>query len=280
MPEGDTVRRTADRLQRALAGSELTRSDFRVPALATCDLRGRRILESTSRGKHLLLRLSGGQTLHTHLRMEGSWRLFQAGRRWGGGPEWQVRVALATARWQAVGYRLPVVELLRTADEHNAVGHLGPDLLRPEPPTGEAAPRRHPLTSDYWDPGEALRRLSADPDRPIISALLDQRNIAGIGNMWAGETCFLRGAYPWRAVGDVDLPGMLRLARRMMRQAADTGMQVTTGDQRRGQTHWVYGRAGQPCRRCAVPIQFRQAVPGEPYLRETWWCPACQPATT
>ncbi|MEP6464446.1 MAG: DNA-formamidopyrimidine glycosylase family protein, partial [Frankiaceae bacterium] len=132
MPEGDTVRRTADRLQRALGGAVLVGSDFRVPSLATADVRGRQVLESTSRGKHLLLRFSHGLTLHTHLRMEGSWRLFRAGARWGGGPAWQVRVALATAGWQAVGYRLPVVELITTEAERTVVGHLGPDLLRPE----------------------------------------------------------------------------------------------------------------------------------------------------
>lgn len=278
MPEGDTVRRTADRLQLALAGSELTGSDFRVPALATVDLRGRRVLESTCRGKHLLLRVADGLTVHSHLRMEGSWRLFRAGRPWGGGPQWQVRVALGTATWQAVGYRLPVLELLPTEAEHRAVGHLGPDLLRPDvrlrparpiPPTG--------LTADYWDPDEAISRLQRAPERPIVQALLDQRNLAGVGNMWAGETCYLRGLNPWRPTGAVDLPPLLGLVRRMMRQATDTGVQVTTGDPRRGQAHWVYGRAGQPCRRCGTPVRFAPAVAGEPYQRETWWCPHCQP---
>ena len=273
MPEGDTVRRTADRLHRALAGSVLVGSDLRVPTLATADLRGRQVLASTSRGKHLLLRVGDGLTLHTHLRMEGSWRLFRAGRRWGGGPAWQVRVALATADWQAVGYRLPVVELLRTDEEHRVIGHLGPDLLRPEGSADSSSP-----TAEHWNSDEAVRRLLRDPDRPIVEALLDQRNVSGIGNMWAGETCYLRGVNPWRRTGEVDLPSLLVLARRMMSSAAETGVQVTTGDSRRGQTHWVYGRAGQPCRRCAEPIRFSPGVPGEPYQRETWWCPRCQPA--
>lgn len=275
MPEGDTVGRTADRLHRALAGSVLVGSDFRVPSLATADLGGREVLESTSRGKHLLLRVDGGLTLHTHLRMEGSWRLFRPGRRWVGGPAWQVRVALATARWQAVGYRLPVVGLLPTEEEDRVVGHLGPDLLRPQ-----AAARDRPgrVVADFWDQPEAVRRLLRDPARPIIEGLLDQRNVAGIGNMWAGETCFLRGVNPWRPAGEVDLAGLLGLARRMMRQALATGVQVSTGDPRRGHSHWVYGRAGQLCRRCGGPIQFTAGVPGEAYRRETWWCPRCQPA--
>lgn len=281
MPEGDTVRRTADRLHRSLAGTELVRTDFRVPALATADLRGHRVRESTSRGKHLLLRVSGGRTLHTHLRMEGTWRLFRAGRRWGGGPEWHVRVALATTAWQAVGYRLPVVELLGTAEEHLAVGHLGPDIVRPEASVStavSAADTGSALVADFWNPAEAVRRLLDQPHRPIVQALLDQRNVAGIGNMWAGETCYLRGVNPWRPTEDVDLPALLKLARRMMIQAAANGLQVTTGDARPDQSHWVYGRAGRPCRRCGTEIHSAAAVPGQPYQRETWWCPRCQPA--
>ncbi len=275
MPEGDTVRRSADRLHRALAGSILVGSDFRVPALATADLRGREVLESTSRGKHLLLRVGGGLTLHTHLRMDGSWRLFRSGRRRSGGPTWQVRVALSTAQWQAVGYRLPVVDLLPTAQEHRVVGHLGPDVLGPEPPAG---PATGAAVADVWDEPEAVSRLLREPGRPIIEGLLDQRNLAGLGNLWAGETCYLRGVNPWRPAGTVDLPGLLRLARRMMRQAAETGMQVTTGNPRRGHDHWVYGRAGRPCRRCSTAIEFSPEVPGQPYRRDTWWCPRCQPA--
>ncbi|MEP6462318.1 MAG: Fpg/Nei family DNA glycosylase, partial [Frankiaceae bacterium] len=126
---------------------------------------------------------------------------------------------------------------------------------------------------------EAVRRLRMQPARPIVEALLDQRNVAGIGNMWAGETCYLRGAHPWQPTGEVDLAALLRLARRMMRQAAETGVQVTTGNPRRGETHWVYGRAGLPCRRCGAIISFSPGTPGKPYQRETWWCPRCQPAT-
>ncbi|MFI0768722.1 DNA-formamidopyrimidine glycosylase family protein, partial [Streptomyces sp. NPDC021218] len=122
MPEGDTVWQTAQRLHRALAGSPLIRSDLRVPRLATADLTGRRVLEVVPRGKHLLTRLEGGLTLHSHLRMDGSWQVYGPGERWRGGPHHQIRAILATAAHTAVGYRLPVLELLRTGDEDKVVG--------------------------------------------------------------------------------------------------------------------------------------------------------------
>ena len=129
VPEGDTVWLAAQRMHEALAGRVLTRSDFRVPQLATADLSGRTVLEVVPRGKHMLTRVEGGTTLHTHFRMDGTWHLYRPGDRWTGGADWQVRVVLANAEWEAVGYRLPVVELLPTAEEDRVVGHLGPDLL-------------------------------------------------------------------------------------------------------------------------------------------------------
>ena len=184
MPEGDTVWQAAQRLHAALAGRTLTRSDFRVPRYATVDLTGRTVLDVTPRGKHLLTRIEGGLTLHSHLRMDGAWKVFAAGQRWSGGPAHQIRVILGTADRTAVGYRLPVLELLRTADEQRAVGHLGPDLLGPD-----------------WDPEQALANLREDPARPLGEALLDQRNLAGIGNVYKCELCFLLGVTPWLPFG-------------------------------------------------------------------------------
>ena len=162
----------------------------------------------------------------------------------------------------AAGLRLPVVELVPTAEEDRVLGHLGPDVLG----------------DDWGERGEAeaVRRLTARPGLPVVEALLDQRHLAGIGNLWAVETLYLRGVGPWRPVGDVDLPPLLRLARRMMTYALTHPAQVTTGDTRPGRTHWVYGRAGRPCWRCGTPVQVRDAT-GRPYERETWWCPTCQP---
>ena len=121
MPEGDTVWLAAHHLHQALAGRQLVRSDFRVPQLATTDLAGRRVLEVVARGKHLLTRVDGGLTLHTHFRMDGSWHLYRPDERWRGGPESDVRLVLEVPDRVAVGYRLPVVELLDTAAE----GHRG-----------------------------------------------------------------------------------------------------------------------------------------------------------
>ncbi|GAA4492510.1 Fpg/Nei family DNA glycosylase [Actinoallomurus oryzae] len=256
MPEGDVVWAAARRLHEALAGRVLTRSDFRVPRAATADLTGRSVLEVVSRGKHLLTRVEGGLTVHTHLRMEGTWRIRPASA-----PvprDHRVRLVLANAEWQAVGYSLGVVELLRTAQESRAVGHLGPDLLGPD-----------------WDPAEAVRRLREDPSRPIGEALLDQTRLAGIGNLYKAETLFLRGVDPWRPVGEVDdLDGMVELARRLLDANKARVDQSTTGTKRPGDTTWVYGR--RTCRRCGSRV--RRADQGGPAReRVTFWCPTCQP---
>ena len=253
------VWRAARQLQDALAGQVLTSSDFRVPRYATTDLTGRRVIEAVARGKHLLTRVEGGVTVHTHLRMDGSWRIRPAG----GYPprDHRVRLILANERWQAIGFQLGVVEVLATAREDRAVGHLGPDLLGPG-----------------WDADEAVRRLRAAPDRSAGEALMDQRNLAGIGNLYKAETLFLRGVSPWRPVGGIDdLPGMVELARRLLDANKERIGQVTTGNPARGAETWVYGRAGQPCRRCGTLI--RKADQG-PVVQErvTFWCPACQPA--
>ena len=259
MPEGDTVFLAATRLHAALAGQRLAATDFRVPQIATADLTGQVVGEVVARGKHLLFRTDAGVTLHTHFKMEGSWHLYRPGERWRG-PAWQVRAVLRTEPWLAVGFRLAICELLPTGNEHQVVGHLGPDVLGPD-----------------WDAAEALRRLRADPGRAIGTALLDQRVMAGPGNVYKCETCFLRGVDPWTPVGRVDdLEGMVNLLKRLMEANRTTGSQITTGDRRPGRTSWVAGRTNQPCRRCGTRI--RQAEQ-ESYdaQRPTYWCPTCQP---
>jgi formamidopyrimidine-DNA glycosylase len=262
VPEGDTVWLAARRLNDALAGRPLTGSDFRVAALATADLRGQTVTEVVSRGKHLLTRTDAGLTLHTHLRMDGSWHVYRSGTRWNGGAGWQVRVVLVNDEWQAVGYRLPVVELMRTADEQQAVGHLGPDILGPN-----------------WEPATAVSRLQARPEREIGPALLDQRNLAGIGNLYKAETLFLSGVTPWTPVADVgDLPAVVARAHRLLHANKSHWQQSTTGNIRRGEDHWVFERAGRPCRRCGSRVA--EAMQGEPdqptHARVSYWCPHCQ----
>ena len=259
MPEGDTVARTARRLDAALAGQVLRRTDFRVPGLATVNLSGCTVRNVTARGKHLLTRIDD-LTLHTSLRMDGSWHLYRAHRRPTGGPLSQLRVLLVTDRWHALGYRLPVVELVRTSEEERLLGHLGPGLLGAD-----------------WNEPEAIRRLAAAPATEIGPALLDQRNLAGIGNLYKSETLFLAGVPPTAPVSSVpDLGRVVRLARRLLVAGRDTGRQVTTGDPRPGHEHWVYGRAGLPCRRCGTSILRLRHGP-TPHERDSYWCPRCQP---
>lgn len=262
MPEGDTVFRAARALDTGLSGQVLTRTDLRVPALATTDLRGGTITGTVSRGKHLLTRIhhaSGDWTLHTHLKMEGHWAIHRPGERWRR-PAHQARVVLGTARREAVGFSLGIVELLPTGDEGGVVGHLGPDLLGPD-----------------WDEAVALARLSADPDRPLRDALLDQRNLAGLGNMYVAELCFVSGVHPERPLGEVpDLPRLVRTAASMLAVNKERPVQATTGDLRRGERMWVYRRDRRPCRRCGTPVEV--AMAGEPGReRASYWCPRCQP---
>ncbi|MEN1888420.1 DNA-formamidopyrimidine glycosylase family protein [Streptomyces mirabilis] len=263
MPEGDTVWQAARRLHTALAGNVLTRSDLRVPKYATADLTGRAVLDVTPRGKHLLTRIEGGLTLHSHLRMDGSWKVYENGRRWSGGPAHQIRAILGTADRTAVGYRLPVLELLRTADEDRAVGHLGPDLLGPD-----------------WNPDSALENLLQDPARSLGEALLDQRNLAGIGNVYKSELCFLLRVTPWLPIGELpaDRATLLPpLAKKLLETNRDRPTRITTG--RRDQNLFVYGRAPRPCLRCGTSI--RRADQGDGSReRPTYWCPTCQTGPT
>ncbi|MFC7218647.1 DNA-formamidopyrimidine glycosylase family protein [Streptomyces polyrhachis] len=261
MPEGDTVYRVSHLLHDALAGRPLTRCDLRVPALATVDLTGRTVENVTPRGKHILARVEGGLTLHSHLQMDGDWRIQPAGERPRGPGHW-IRAVLGNDRQTAVGYRLPVLQLLRTRDEHRIVGHLGPDLLGPD-----------------WDPAEAARRLLAAPDRSLGEALLDQRNLAGIGNEYKSELCFLTGNHPLTPVSAAKhLDRLLELARKLLEANKLRPARVTTPVDRRGRRLWVYGREHLPCHRCGTPVRRAEqgAVPGRE--RVTYWCPACQAA--
>lgn len=258
MPEGDTVWRTARALDQALTGARLTMSDFRVPSLATVDLTGLLVNGTVARGKHLLTRIGDDHLLHTHLKMEGAWHLYRSETRWQR-PVDQARVVLRTPRWIAVGFSLGVVELLGSDEEHRAVGHLGPDLL-----------------GEDWSGVEAVRRLMAQPDRAIGEALLDQRNLAGIGNLYCCEACFLNGVLPTTPVGEVsDLHRLVGRARSLLDANKTRRIQTTTGNTRHGHRHWVHGRNGQACDRCGTTVVMQML--GEPGReRAAYWCPSCQ----
>ena len=263
VPEGDSVWRAARRLDRGLAGRRLARTDFRVPQHATADLAGRTVVGTGTHGKHLFTRFDDETTLHTHLRMDGEWTVLRPGRRLPSRLSSDVRVCLVSDDdQQALALRVPVVELMRTADEDRVTAPLGPDPLRED-----------------WDPDEAARRLAAQGDRPLVAALLDQRTLAGLGNLWVNELLFVRGHSPWTPAGDVDARGLVGTAARMLRQSITVrgNGQVTTGDPRSGQEHWVYSRSGELCRRCRTPVRYVPERAGDGERRATWWCPHCQP---
>ena len=263
MPEGDTVWLTAHRLHRALAGRELTICDLRVPALATVDLRGRRVSEVLARGKHLLTRFDDDLTLHSHLRMDGSWYLSRPDRRPTRHPDHLIRALLGNAEWLATGYRVHDLKLVPRAQEAELVGHLGPDLLGPD-----------------WDAERAVANLLREPAMAIGEALLDQRNLAGIGNMYKCEMLFMEHIDPWTPVGKVaELGRLVNTGYRLLRANRDHPEQSTTGYVARGREHWVYGRAGEGCLRCRTRI--RRAEQGAPpQARSTYWCPTCQPSAS
>jgi endonuclease-8 len=261
VPEGDTVWLTAHRLDVALTGRVVTLTDLRVPALATVDLDGRTVTEVLARGKHILTRLDDDLTFHSHLRMDGSWYLSATNR----SPprrhaDHLIRARLGNAEWLATGFRVHDLAVVARAREVELVGHLGPDLLGPD-----------------WDAERAAANLAADPDVPIGEALLDQRRLAGIGNLYKSEMLFVEHVHPWTESGAVgDLLRLVTTAQRLLRTNRDHPEQSTTGLTARGQEHWVYRRDGQPCRRCRTPI--RRAEQGAPpRARSTYWCPTCQP---
>jgi len=254
MPEGDTVYVLAGRLDAALAGRVITKSDLRVPRYATVDLSGDAIASVVSRGKHLLMRTAKGRTIHSHLKMDGSWELRAPNGSVGSSGD-DVRIVLDTGEVRAIGRHLSELAVVATRDEARLVGHLGPDPLH------------------EWDLDEALRRLARFGDGTVSDVLFDQRIVAGFGNIYRNEICFLRGLWPWIPWEGADMAGALSLGAQVLQANRETGRQVTTGIDRARRRHYVYGRAGEPCRRCATPIR-RDRSRGE---RVTYWCPRCQP---
>ncbi|CAN5179082.1 Fpg/Nei family DNA glycosylase [soil metagenome] len=265
MPEGDTIFRTADVLRAALVGRRViaARAQARPGLRSVPDLSqlvGASIASVEARGKHLLIGFDNGLTLRSHLRMTGSWHRYRPGERWRR-PLHQASAILETAESVAVAFNTPIVELLTDADLRRStpLTTLGPDLL-----------------SRSFDADEALRRLREHDAEELGNSLLDQRAIAGIGNVYKSEVAFLEGMDPWSRVGafsDAQLRGALATARRLLQANTRGGARVTTDSEARGQSLWVYGRAGRPCRKCGTLIQVHRQ--GD-LARLTFWCPRCQ----
>ena len=275
MPEGDAIFRTARALDRALAGRTVTRFQSMLPHLTRIDedqpLAGRTVERVRAAGKHVLVELSGNLVLRTHMRMNGSWHVYRTGERWRR-PRPQMRIVLETDAYTAVAFNVPVAEFVRASDvsRHPTLGQLGPDLL-----------------AASFDVDAAVERLRREETRRIAEALLDQRVIAGIGNVYKSEVCFLCRVNPFdpvAALHDDQLRCLLSTARRLLQAnvgPSATGQIVTRRTLRSmpGRADpdgkvWVYGRAGGPCRRCGHPI--RRGVQGE-QARSTYWCPQCAP---
>jgi endonuclease-8 len=266
MPEGDTIARTADVLRAALVGRPITSARARpqpgmrrVPDLSR--LLGSTVTSVEPRGKHLLIGFDRGLTLRTHLRMTGSWHRYRHGERWHR-PAAAASVVLENAAAIAVAFSTPVVELLTDADlrRSRALGSLGPDLLAAD-----------------FDAEEAVGRLRGWDDEELGNVLLEQRAVAGMGNVYKSEVPFIERLDPWAPVArftDEELNAALATARRLLQANTRGGARVTTGSRVRGEALWVYGRAGRPCRRCGSLVRNgRQGA----LARLTYWCPRCQP---
>lgn len=256
MPEGDTIFRAARTLHEALAGKKVTRFETVLPALARVDdqtpIRGRTIERVAAAGKNLIITFSGDLHLRTHMRMNGSWHLYPAGQRWQRRRS-DMRVLVATDDFEAVAFNVPVAELQTSASlaRNEDLRRLGPDLL-----------------AEDFDAAEALRRMRERGGEAIADVLLNQRVMAGVGNIYKSEVLFLRGVNPFTPVSaltDDELAAIIETARKVMR--------MNVRPEGRNERLWVYGRAGQPCRRCGTPIEMRKQ--GED-ARVTFWCPRCQ----
>lgn len=261
MPEGDTVFLAGRKLTKALVGQVLTRGELRHPSLATVNLAGRTVVGVRTVGKHIFIQFDNDLSLHNHLRMDGSWRVNALGARWGA-PTHQVRAILTTATTQAVGVRLHDMELAATARESLRVGHLGPDLLDPA------------WTEEHRE--RAQLALAADPTREIGLALLDQRVMAGVGNVYKAEVCFLLRVSPWAPVSSVDTTRAVELSRELLLRNALRPDRNTTGHLDRSRRLWVYEQTRRGCLRCGGRILVANQGSGLE-VRKTWYCPVCQP---
>ena len=267
MPEGDTIHNAARRIGAALVGKPIVAIEPRHPRFGRDRwperLSGRGVRSVDARGKHLFLRFDGGLTLHSHLRMNGWWGVYPHGRRWGRSPH-RAWLVIRTPEHEVVQFDGPVLELMtegRTRFDQR-LARLGPDIV-----------------ADDFPERDYLRRLREDDQtRGIGDALLDQRNVAGFGNIWKAEACFLAGVSPWRPlarVSDAEALAIVREARPLMRRAAERGGRAITYEPAnpRERGTWVYERGRRDCRRCGTPVRVRGQGDDN---RTTYWCPGCQ----
>jgi len=272
MPEGDTIFRSARTLARALAGKRVERFESAFAPLSVAaenaELAGRELTQITAHGKHLLMYFGPELCLRTHMRMSGSWHIYRVGERWQR-PRAEMRILIQAGGFEAVAFLVHDAELLGARDLSHTLGRLGPDVLAPG-----------------FDTQAAAERLLAAGARPICDVLLDQRVLAGLGNVYKSELLFLARVHPLREVCAL-APGVARELSARARQLLQAnvaaahggivtyaGLRRTTGRANPGDRLWVYGRSAEPCRRCATPIVMQRM--GE-HARSTYYCPECQP---
>ncbi|AKA96236.1 DNA-formamidopyrimidine glycosylase family protein [Corynebacterium ulcerans] len=268
MPEGDSVYQLSRRLS-FMESRKVLGTSIRVPQYALATFTGSTVERVWPYGKHLFMQI-GEDILHTHLKMEGTWAVHLKGDRWTK-PAHTARVQLLLDGAphedpiEVVGFSLGFVRVFPTSHYPDAIAHLGPDVLGAD------------WESTGYD--EARRRILSAPDRAIGLALLDQRNLAGIGNEYRAEICFLCGVHPATQVRDTDVDRILTMARRLMWANRLSPVRVTTGIKRPGETTYAFGRNHKPCRRCGTRILQSTLVddPSVELERIIWWCPHCQP---
>ena len=274
MPEGDSVLQLSNKMQ-FMVGREVTHTSIRVPRYATSTFNGQYCENVWPYGKNLFMQF-GEQILHTHLKMEGQWSIHYAGDKWRK-PGFSARVVLQLAHSprdiEIVGHNLGHVEVYPIANYYEHISDLGPDIL----------------DVDEWESqgrNEAIRRILARPERSNGAALLDQKNVAGIGNEYRAEVCFIAGIHPSDTVGDIGpeaVEGLVDISHRIMWANRDSPVRVTTGVRRAGETTYVFGRNNKRCRRCGTSIYTDRlggpdASGDEGELeRMIWICPHCQP---
>jgi endonuclease-8 len=263
MPEGDTLHRTARTLAPVLVGKVIVRVASPLPALSRCALAGRRFESIEAVGKHLVMRFDDGRVLRSHMRMTGSWHLYKPGDRWRYAGH-RARIVLEVEGAVAVCFDAPVVELTSAGAAAEALAGLGPDLL-----------------GETFDADEGRRRLRALGELAIGEAVMSQRAVAGIGNIFKSETLFATKVNPFALVRDLPdetLDLILKMARRLLkRSVASTSGRRQFRSPTRGDGHAVYMRRGRPCFTCGGAIAMRRQ--GAP-PRSTYFCPRCQRVTS
>lgn len=279
MPEGDTIYRSARALQRAIGGKIVAGFETALAKIASVDdntpITGRTITNIESRGKWLLIHFSGDLILATHMLMSGSWHLYRTGERWQM-PRSRMRIVIGTSEWQAVAFNVPVAEFYtaRSLERSQQIPKLGPDILSADFTLQQGV--------------EGLKQYALkSPAAEVGTTLLNQRVLAGLGNVYKSEVAFSAGVHPFRAIGTLtpsEIERLVEFAHRYMKanviDGKGDGIVTYSGNRRtthatdRRERLWVYGRHGQECRRCGATILMRRQGTG---ARSTYWCPECQP---